>query len=431
MTAVEINFDGLVGSTHNYAGLSEGNLASQTNAGQIAHPRKAALQGLEKMRTLMRLGVTQGFLPPPLRPAAVPLRRAGFRGSDNEVLAQAAEADPVLFRAACSAASMWRANAATVIAAPDAFDGRVHLVVANLATMLHRSMEPDDTFALLSRVFADPTHFQVHPPLSASHFADEGAANHMRLASEHTARGLNLFVHGPVRSGALPVRQSQRASEAVARLCTDPSAAVLVEQSLTAVDAGAFHNDVVAVSNLGLMLTHPEAFTDFAAVEDAARRKAPGARVIAVEGLSLSEAVSSYLFNSQLVSLPGGGMAMVLPVEVRENERAHRSLDTALAQTSDVRETMFVDVRESMRNGGGPACLRLRVPVSAAARAAIHPGYILDEKRLDALAHIIETYWPSAVAPGDLTDPALWETARASDAALTAFIDAADAAALL
>jgi succinylarginine dihydrolase len=428
MTNVEINFDGLVGPTHNYAGLSEGNLASQTHAGRTAHPRQAALQGLSKMRTLIRMGVPQGFLPPPLRPVAEPLRRAGFRGVDREVLGEAAQIDPALFRASCSAASMWRANAATVIAAEDAFDARIHLVVANLAAMLHRSMEADDTFALLTQVFSDPRHFQVHPPLPASHFADEGAANHMRLSQAHGARGLNLFVHGPARAGTHPVRQSRRASQSLARLCADPGRAALIEQSSAAVEAGAFHNDVVAVSNLDVMLAHPEAFTDFDAMRAAVESGMDGAKVVAVEGLSLGDAVSSYLFNSQIVSLPDGGMALVLPVEVRENAAAHKALDAALGQTDEVRKVVFVEVRESMRNGGGPACLRLRVPVDASARAAIHPGYLLTESRLDALERIVEAHWPLTVTPADLVDPAMWETARAADAALTHFIRAADSA---
>ena len=203
---------------------------------------------------------------------------------------------------------------------------------------------------------------------------------------------------------------------------------MLVEQSRAAVDAGAFHNDVVAVSNLELMLAHPDAFTDFANVQAAVCGGLPGAKVVAVEGLPLADAIASYLFNSQLISLPEGGMAMVLPAEVRDNHTASRALDAALGQAGDVRKTVFVDVRESMRNGGGPACLRLRVPVSAADQAAIHPGYILDEARLDRLARLIETHWPVAVAPADLSNPALWETARGADAALTNFINAPDSA---
>ncbi len=50
----EINFDGIVGPSHNYAGLSLGNLASARNAGAVSRPRDAALQGLAK-----DLGVSQ------------------------------------------------------------------------------------------------------------------------------------------------------------------------------------------------------------------------------------------------------------------------------------------------------------------------------------------------------------------------------------
>ena len=45
MPLTEINFDGLVGPSHNYAGLSIGNLASTRNAGQLSQPRRAALEG--------------------------------------------------------------------------------------------------------------------------------------------------------------------------------------------------------------------------------------------------------------------------------------------------------------------------------------------------------------------------------------------------
>jgi len=165
MTAIEINFDGLVGPTHNYAGLSAGNLASQNNAGAIANPRRAALQGLAKARRMIELGLPQGFLPPPLRPSADLLRAMGRRGTDEEILTEVAQEDPVLFRAACSSSSMWRANAATVIAGPETHDGRTRLLVANLATMLHRALEADDTFRLLKQVFRDPDQFAVEPAM--------------------------------------------------------------------------------------------------------------------------------------------------------------------------------------------------------------------------------------------------------------------------
>ncbi len=427
MTATEINFDGLIGPTHNYAGLSSGNLASLGNAGAVARPRAAALQGLAKMRRLMDLGVDQGFFPPPLRPATGILRTVGFAGDDAEVLTSAAQADSQLFRAACSASSMWTANAATVVAGADSGDGRLHLVTANLASMLHRSVEADDTYRLLCSVFPDECHFMVHGPLPlGAHFGDEGAANHMRLATGHGATGLNVFVHGKPRGGRFPERQALRASQAVARLAgLTEERAIFALQAGEAVDAGAFHNDVVAVANQTVLMTHPEAFEKTDDLYATIREHVPGATIIEVEDVSLADAVSTYLFNSQIVTLPGGEMALILPAEVRENEGVWSALQTALGRSGAIERVEVVDVRESMRNGGGPACLRLRVPVSPAARAAIHPGYLLTAKLWDQLAALVERHWPEAVAPGDLLNPDLWATAREVEAHLKVFIESA------
>ena len=422
---IEVNFDGLPGPTHNYAGLSVGNVASQANFGEVSYPRAAALQGLAKMRTAMELGLTQGFLPPPLRPAAQALRRFGFAGSDDDVLAAAAEQDLALFRAACSASSMWRANAATVLAAPDTADGRVHLVTANLAGMLHRSFEADETFALLKRVFASQDRFAVHGPLpSARHFGDEGAANHMRLAASHGAPGLNVFVHGEAsRGGAFPERQSQRASQAVARLAgLSRERTFYALQNEGAVQAGAFHNDVVAVANANVLLAHPQAFADPARLYRELRARLPNLHVVETFGVSLEDAVSSYLFNSQLVSLPGGGMALILPSDAQENAAAWAAVEAVLAGDNPIERAVVVDVRESMRNGGGPACLRLRVPADGAAQAGIDPRFILDAARWEALAKVVEAYWPETITPADLTSPDLWAQAREAHAALEAAI---------
>ena len=428
MSTVEINFDGLVGPTHNYAGLSVGNVASQANAGAIARPRAAALQGLAKMRRLMELGAPQGFLPPPLRPTTRPLRAAGFRGEDADVLAAAAEIDPALFRAACSASSMWTANAATVIAEADSADGRLHLVTANLSSMLHRAVEAEDTHQLLRRVFPDARHAQIHPPLPLGvQFGDEGAANHMRLARSHGEPGLNVFVHGRPRGGAYPERQALRASQAVARLAgLGPDRALFALQSGDAVQAGAFHNDVVAVANETVLLTHGEAFDRPDHLYEEIERRALGVRIIELSDITLGEAVSTYLFNSQIVTLPDGAMVLILPSETRDHTEVWNALSAALARSGAIDRVEVVDVRESMRNGGGPACLRLRVPVSAAARAGIRPGYLLTLARWDALAAIVERLWPEAVAPNDLLEPDLWAAARAADEALATFIATAD-----
>ena len=120
MGAVEVNFDGLIGPTHNYAGLSPGNVPSLSNAGAESRPREAALQGLAKMRRVRDLAwdgqgqPPQGVLVPQQRPDLGLLRRLGFTGDDARVLESAAEASPTVLAACWSASSMWAANAATV-----------------------------------------------------------------------------------------------------------------------------------------------------------------------------------------------------------------------------------------------------------------------------------------------------------------------------
>ncbi|KKK48477.1 hypothetical protein LCGC14_3144710, partial [marine sediment metagenome] len=103
MTAVEVNFDGLVGPTHNYAGLSYGNVASLSNAASYSNPKEAVLQGLAKMKAMHDLGLSQGVFAPHARPDINVLRRLGFTGKDSEVISKAFKADPVLLRACYSA----------------------------------------------------------------------------------------------------------------------------------------------------------------------------------------------------------------------------------------------------------------------------------------------------------------------------------------
>src|SRR5450432_3967675 len=131
MSAREFNFDGIVGPTHNYGGLAAGNIAATKNAGRRSNPRQAALQGLAKMSFVHGLGVGQAVLPPQERPSLSMLRRLGFTGRDEDVLARAAAWDHGhLLRNCSSASAMWTANAATVAPSADTDDGRVHLTPA-------------------------------------------------------------------------------------------------------------------------------------------------------------------------------------------------------------------------------------------------------------------------------------------------------------
>ncbi len=413
----EINFDGLIGPSHNYAALSFGNLASQTNAGAVSRPREAALQGLAKMRFAMALGLAQGFLLPLERPNIAWLRSLGFAGSDAEVCAAAHAADPRLFAQACSASSMWTANAATVSPAADTADGRTHLSVANLSRMTHRSLEAPETEAQLRLAFAHQA-FAVHAAVPAT-FGDEGAANHMRLCPRHGEAGLEIFVYGE-DGGKFPARQNRRASEAVARRHgLAPERTLFVQQSQAAIDAGAFHNDVVAVANETVLFAHELAFADMAALKADLARLLPQAVVIEVpaSAVSLADAVSSYLFNSQLVTLPEGGMALILPREAEATPAVKAWLDANTGGNHPIGAVHFVEVRESMRNGGGPACLRLRV---VADPATIDPRFLLDDARADRLEALITRHWPEAIGPADLGNPALWDEAWAARRALLA-----------
>ena len=391
----EINFDGIVGPSHNYAGLSLGNLAATRSAGRVAFPRAAALEGIAKMRANLGLGLAQGLFVPHGRPNAEWLAALG---------ADVATADSGIRANAMSASPMWAANAATVSPAPDPSDGRCHLTVANLRTMPHRSHEWPGTLAQLRLAFANPA-FVVHPPVPTA-FGDEGAANHMRIGPAHAARCTEIFVYG-TGGGPFPARQHGEASRAVARLhALDPADTLFVAQSEAAIAAGAFHNDVVAVANETVLFAHQQAFADRDAFYAQLRERQPSVEIVEVPAaaISLADAIASYVFNAQLVSLPEGGMTLILPAEARETPAVWTWLQQLVAGNGPIRRLEVVDVRQSMANGGGPACLRLRV---VADPAQVDPRFMADDVRLDSIAMVIEAEWPDSLGPDDLGDLAM------------------------
>ena len=401
MPLVEINFDGLVGPSHNYAGLSLGNLASASHGGDPSYPRAAALQGLDKMRHNLALGLAQGFFAPLPRP-------------DQAFLSALGHPQTNLRAAAWSASAMWTANAATVSPAPDTADGRCHLTAANLVTMPHRSIEWPDTVRQLRVAFADTAHFAVHDAVPAC-FGDEGAANHMRMAAHHGAPGIELFVYGKP-GGPYPARQHEQASRAVARL-HGLTRALFIEQSPDAIAAGAFHNDVVAVANERVLFTHEQAFADPEGTYAAIRAALPEAEIVVVpaSAISLTDAIKSYLFNAQLLTLPTGEMALVIPGEAWSMPAVRAYLDGMIASNGPIRRVLPVDVRQSMANGGGPACLRLRV---VADPATVDPRFLLDPARIALIADVVAKTWPEQIDPADIGRESLATTVRNARAAL-------------
>ncbi len=431
----ELNLDGLIGPTHSYAGLSYGNLASQRNRSEASNPRDAALQGLRKMKLLADMGLPQGVLPPHERPDLAALRHVGFSGSDKQVLDAAHRLDPVLLAACSSASAMWVANAATVSASADCLDGRIHFTAANLIAQFHRSLEPPTTAAALAAIFRDERHFVHHPPLpAAAAMSDEGAANHIRLCPRYDQPGLEVFVFGRAALDAavksprgFPARQTREASAAIARLhglANDRT--LLIHQSPNAIDAGAFHNDVVSVGNLNVLFCHSQAFADGSSnirqIEEAYRRQTGGGLAIvevAESQVPLADAVRSYLFNSQLVRCPDGTTAMIAPIECAEVESTRAFLAEQVGPGNPIGAVHFVDVRQSMRNGGGPACLRLRVAMTAAERAAMHTGVLLTDNLYQSLVAWVTRHYRDVLRPADLADPLLLDEGRTALDALS------------
>ncbi len=420
----EVNFDGLVGPTHNYSGLAFGNIASTSNQGLISSPRRAALQGLEKMKYLHDLGIKQAILPPQPRPALDLLRRhceLSLHGegeamqsiSAEELVAYCYKNHPQLLSAFSSASCMWTANAATVSPSADAADGRLHLTAANLASSLHRSIEANFTYGVLKQIFSDANHFSVHEAID-SQYGDEGAANHCRFAASHGTSGIELFVYGngETKPNKYPARQSLTASMLVAEQHQlDPSRCIFAQQNPEAIDAGVFHNDVISVSNENLFIYHERAFANTEQVLGELRDKwsqLSNNELYLIKAsssdLSLDDAVKSYLYNSQIITLTNGEILLIAPLEARENPNAYKHIQKIISDDNPVTRVEFLDLRESMRNGGGPACLRLRMVMSAAELAAMKQSVIFTEQLYKELKELITKNYREELSPGDLGD---------------------------
>ncbi len=413
----EYNFDGLVGPTHNYGGLSAGNTASLRSTGQASNPREAALQGIGKMRFVASLGVGQAVLPPQQRPSLRTLRAIGFTGTDEEVITRAAREDEHLLRLCSSAAAMWTANAATHASSDDARDGRMHVTVANLQEMFHRVIEGQTTHAVLRAIFSDVNRFAVHAPLpGGGHFADEGAANHTRLAVPGRP-AVHLFAWGrsafrtTERPQKFPARQTLEASQALSRLHgIDAAQALFPQQDPAGIDAGAFHTDVLAVGNDGFLMLHERAFLEHEALLRTLKEKLGEGFTYAVatqDALPVEDAVRCYPFNSQVLTLPSGELVIVAPVESEQNPRVKAFLDRVVAEDNPVARVHYVDLRQSMHNGGGPACLRQRIRLTDSEREAVKANVFFTPELDAGLTAWVQRHYRDRLEAKDLADPQL------------------------
>lgn len=430
--AFEWNFDGLVGPTHNYAGLASGNLASMYHAHIQSNPQAAALQGIAKMRLIHQLGIKQAVLPPHARPNLNLLTILGFQGNPAQQIAQAYRIAPELLSACYSASSMWAANMATITPSSDSQDGRVHFTAANLISNLHRAQEAAFSKHLLQVIFADQDLFCHHAVVpSCMTTRDEGAANHNRLCKHQSARGIHLFVYGQSsrfsqekKPERYPARQTREASEIIARAHQIfPENVLFVQQSPLAIDNGVFHNDVIAVTNASLILLHEQAFVNQAQILGQLQEKLDfPLQILEVpeQTIPLTDAISSYLFNSQLLSMNDTKMAMIAPIECLHNNKVHTWLEEMVAQTNNPIDAIhYLDLKQSMQNGGGPACLRLRIVLNETEQTKMHQGIIITDKLLDDLTAWVKKYYRTALTFTDLADPALIDESFCALDALT------------
>lgn len=437
MPTYEVNFDGLVGLTHNYAGLSLGNLASTANQHAVANPQLAALQGLKKMKALVDIGFKQGVLPPQERPCINSLRLLGFSGTDAHILGQVAKKAPYLLANVSSASAMWVANAATVSPSADTQDNKVHFTVANLTNKFHRSIEVETTRQALQATFRAKEHFVHHTPLPLqAQFGDEGAANHNRLCADYGKPGVEVFVYGRQAWGGsvepryFPARHTREASEAIARLhqLADEHC-VFVQQNPQVIDQGVFHNDVIAVANGPVLFYHQHAFLDKSrAFEQITRQLSQfECQFVPIEvpnhTVSVEEAVRTYLFNSQLLSKADGKMLMIVPEESQQHTRVWAYLNDLVSSGGPINEVKAFDLRESMANGGGPACLRLRVVLNQQELAATNPNTLLDDHLYHSLTRWVKKHYRDRLTEADLADPVLLNENRTALDELTQLMD--------
>ncbi|MFO0939407.1 MAG: N-succinylarginine dihydrolase [Pirellulales bacterium] len=431
---IEINIDGMIGPTHHYGGLGVGNLASLAHRFQASNPRQAALEGLTKAKLVSDLGIPQFLWLPPQRPNLDLLQSFGFRGSVHEQIKEAFQTAPRVLSAVFSGAFMWAANSATVTPAVDAQDKRYHFTPANLISSLHRSCEASERKSSIENTFSCVDFHLHHKPLPyCVSLRDEGAANHMRLSDPTGEIGFNIFVFGEDdspqdgthseqnRKGSrtfskfLP-RQTKLASETIARQHRlNPDTTFFLKQHPAAIEAGVFHNDVIATSHENVLLHHEFAFIDadeeLSRLERAfeSRTGRPLIRVMVPNStVSLEDSVQSYLFNSQLLTPQLSGshpkssheksprMIFLCPMQCQQIDSVKRFLNAFIASSDNpVDEVRYVSVGQSMAGGGGPACLRLRVPADQPTLDQLPSFGKLTNKLDDTLLAVVEKHYPA------------------------------------
>ena len=242
----------------------------------------------------------------------------------------------------------------------------------------------------------------------------------MRFCSFYGEPGMEFFVFGKYmfrqampKPKYFPARQTYEAVQTIARMHgLNPNHVVLAQQSPIAIDAGVFHNDMIAVGNKHVLLYHEQAFLDTQKVVGELQekyKKVSGKNLclvsVRVHEVTLSEAVQTFLFNSQLVDVNDSQMALIAPEECRENKIVGKCIDRIVGSSENpISEVHYLGLRQSMKNGGGPACLRLRVVLTEEELKSINQSVLFNEKLYQKLTSWVEKHYRDKLIPEDLAD---------------------------
>jgi succinylarginine dihydrolase len=185
----------------------------------------------------------------------------------------------------------------------------------------------------------------------------------------------------------------------------------------------------VCVGAADTLFFHEAAFEDTAGTLAALSAAAEGLFdfkpvMVPAADVPLEDAIRSYLFNSQLLVFPGESrLVLVAPTEAQDTKSTREYCERLVSSNGPIGRVEYVDVRQSMRNGGGPACLRLRVVMTGAERTACHQGVLMTEEKIDALQDMVRKTYRDRLAPGDLADPALADECRLARESLLRVLD--------
>ena len=324
-------------------------------------------------------------------------------------------------------------NAATFSPSIDSYDQNIHITPANLNSMFHRSIEHEFTKTQLELMFGGIA--QVHKPIkNISGYGDEGAANHLRVCAQHLMPGFQIFIYGSSAFEShqgIIARQAEEISQAVStQHQLDPERVLFLKQNEQAINSGSFHNDIVSLANEEVFIFHQEAFADRVELERVLhhlKEHVKGFHPIEIlsEDISLDDLVSSYLLNSQLITVDNNEMMMLLPEEVHNHPNCMRWLEE-IKSSSPIKHLEFVDIRQSMMNGGGPACLRFKAVVNNDEFDKLNEKFLLSPTKLMDLRALVSKHYRDKLYPEDLLDIKLIQESYTFLDELTQLLDLGD-----